>query len=557
MRRNSLYIKELSQHTKTLKRKTAQMNTTTFSPESNTFPTLFPIEVNTKFSEILREGFALLHKNPEILEKIERDLDIHGIEKKEKRNADRAWKDNHTRSLELEIEENVKYEECQEDTESSSDDDAESFDEYPGDQLGIGRPRMKAKTVFLFMLYRGYFGSVTDARSADRIMDSRTIQYHFQIHGFGELPGASTIHDNVQAVSYETCNYIFLCQLADVKDQGIDDYKRLTLDSTAVCANSSWPVDSGVIYRLLDRAFRNSQSLSKYGVPNFMPWHTELWLSKISALNFRINVVSGKGAKVKRRGFYRILYTEAEKVIAHLTNENCKHRTSMETVSLPPTLAERLNVLRKHIENDIEDAIRVIGYSRRRVMEGGKIPNADKILSLSDGSAAFILKGDREPVLGYRPQVGRSDNGLVTVLYVPEGNAADSPQLVSLVEEAIGNTGVVPSSISADDGYCSANGVGSVRMIPGVDGVSISGSKGKRLISEEDWGSELYKEARRNRSSVESLIFTLKFVYGFGNLRRRGIDAVRIELLEKAIVHNLSRLAVLKKRRQSQQNQAA
>jgi hypothetical protein len=29
----------------------------------------------------------------------------------------------------------------------------------------------------------------------------------------------------------------------------------------------------------------------------------------------------------------------------------------METVSLPPTLAERLNVLRKHIENDIEDAI--------------------------------------------------------------------------------------------------------------------------------------------------------------------------------------------------------
>ena len=89
----------------------------------------------------------------------------------------------------------MKCEECQEDT--------EDFDEYPGDQLGIGRPRMKAETVFLFMLYRGYFGSVTDARSIDRIMDSRTIQYYFQIHGLGKLPGASTIHDNVQAVSYE------------------------------------------------------------------------------------------------------------------------------------------------------------------------------------------------------------------------------------------------------------------------------------------------------------------------------------------------------------------
>ncbi|NOQ22426.1 MAG: transposase [Candidatus Aegiribacteria sp.] len=145
----------------------------------------------------------------------------------------------------------------------------------------------------------------------------------------------------------------------------------------------------------------------------------------------------------------------------------------------------------------------------------------------------------------------------MTVLHVPEGNAADSPQLVSLVEETIGNTGVVPSGISADDGYCSADAVASVRMIPGVECVSISGSKGKRLISEEDWESELYKEARRNRSSVESLIFTLKYVYGFGILRCRGIDAVRIELLEKAIVHNINRLVVLKKRRRSRQKQAA
>ena len=72
--------------------------------------------------------------------------------------------------------------------------------------------------------------------------------------------------------------------------------------------------------------------------------------------------------------------------------------------------------------------------------------------------------------------------------------------------------------------------------------VSISGSKGKDLISEEDWESELYKEARRNRSAVESLIFVLKYSFEFGRLRRRGIDAVREELLEKAIVHNFSRM---------------
>jgi hypothetical protein len=519
------------------------METSTFSPESNTFPTLFPIEVDTTFNDILHEGFALLDKDPEILKRIEHDLDCYAMGKKAKRLADKAWLVRQTLPLGLELQEFA-----------DSLDDSEEEIEI---SLGVGRPRMKPETVFLFMLFRGYFDSVSDVRATDRIIDSITIRHFFLNHGWGSLPKRSTIHDNIQAVSYETRNYIYRTQLADVKDQGIDDYKRLTIDSTAVMANSRWPIDSGVISRLLERAFKNSQSLSKYSVPNLMPWHTVLWLSKISNLNFMINITSGKGARVKRKGFYRVLYTEAAKIIAHLRMEIIKHWESMETVDLPPSLAERLERIRALIQNDIDDAEKVIGYSRRRILNGETIPNSEKIMSLSDGSAAFIVKGDRETVLGYRPQVGRSRNGFVTVLYVPEGNAADSPQLVSLVEEAISNTGVVSNIVSVDDGYSSAQGICSVRMIPGVDVVSASGSKGKKIISAEDWVSEPYREARRNRSSVESLMFTLKYVYGFGNLRRRGIDAVRIELLEKAIVHNLSRLAVLRKRRQQQPEQAA
>ena len=411
------------------------MKTNTFSKKSNTFPTLFPVEVDTNFGDILREGFSLLNKDPDILKRIEHDLDCYAISKKKMRLADKAWQDRQTLPLGLELQ---KFADSLDDSEK----DPES-EKKVKISLGIGRPRMKPETVFLFMLFRGYFDSVTDARAKDRIVDSITILSFFQNYGWGNLPKRSTIHDNIQAVSYETRNYIYRTQLADVKDQGIDDYKRLTLDSTAVMASSKWPVDSGVIWSLLGRAFKNSQSLSKYGVPNLMPWHTVLWLSKIGQLNFKINVTSGKGARVKRRGFYRTLYTEAEKIITHLRREIIKHREDLETVDLPPSLAERLKQIRELIQNDIDDAEKVIGYSRRRILDGETIPNSEKILSLSDGSAAFIVKGDRETVLGYRPQVGRSGNGFVTVLYVPEGNAADSPQLVSLVEEAICNTGVV------------------------------------------------------------------------------------------------------------------
>jgi len=96
----------------------------------------------------------------------------------------------------------------------------------------------------------------------------------------------------------------------------------------------------------------------------------------------------------------------------------------MEMANLPQSLAERLTQIRALIQNDIDDAEKVIGYSRRRILNGETIPNSEKIMSLSDGSAAFIVKGGRETVLGYRPQVGKSGNGFVTVLYVPESNIA-------------------------------------------------------------------------------------------------------------------------------------
>ena len=49
------------------------------------------------------------------------------------------------------------------------------------------------------------------------------------------------------------------------------------------------------------------------------------------------------------------------------------------------------------------------------------------------------------------------------------------------------------------------------------------------------WESQAYKEARRCRSAVESLMFTIKDGFEFGQLDRRGIEAVRAELLEKVL----------------------
>ena len=151
------------------------------------------------------------------------------------------------------------------------------------------------------------------------------------------------------------------------------------------------------------------------------------------------------------------------------------------------------------------------------------------------------------PIVGYRPQLVRSGNGFVAHLSVPEGNAADSPQLVESIDAAIRRTDCGPIEVSVDDGYASKTGLEALCAL-GIERVGISGSKGKKLIGIEDWESPEYRQARNDRSAVESLMFTLKYTVHFGRLRRRGIKAVRCELLEKVIAYNFARMVVLEDR---------
>ena len=142
----------------------------------------------------------------------------------------------------------------------------------------------------------------------------------------------------------------------------------------------------------------------------------------------------------------------------------------------------------------------------------------------------------------------RSENGFVTSLIVPEGNAADSGQLVPSVRNSIIRTGVTPVMVGTDDGYASRVGVDALKEM-GVEHVSISGSKGRRLTDEADWESELYREARRKRSAVESLVFTLKHGFEFGVLGRRGIENVRVEWFEKTLEYNFVRIILVRSRK--------
>ena len=359
----------------------------------------------------------------------------------------------------------------------------------------------------------------------------------------------TTILENVNLVSQGTSELIFRKQIAWILREDFDDFKKLTIDSTAVKANSCWPTDARILTGLLTRANHLGQKLHIFGLENLRMGWVPRWLAEMDRQEFQICLAAGKPkskGKLKKR--YRQLLKRGQKAADFLTNEVKRLKARLELDLLEPSRRMLLRQVMQQIEADISDAKRVIKYAGDRVFKGKTLPSTQKVLSLADGSAAYIQKGSRAAVIGYKPQLVRSANGFITSLIVPQGNASDSAELAPAIRDSIARTSVVPALVSTDDGYASAKGRGEVLAMK-VKDISISGAKGKRLTDPDDWQSDVYRNARRERSAVESLMFTIKDGFEFGELGRRGLKAVRAELLEKVLAYNFCRIILLRKRK--------
>ena len=215
---------------------------------------------------------------------------------------------------------------------------------------------------------------------------------------------------------------------------------------------------------------------------------------------------------------------------------------------MPPSQRLTAGEVVELIREDIQAIGQVAAAGERRVLAEEKVPSQEKMISISDRDAAFIVKGGWNTVVGYRPQLGRSGQGFVSALLVPKGNAADSGQLVEVVLDHWERSGVLPRLVSSDDGYSDQSAREDL-LRTGVEVVSVSGAKGKKITAPEEWNRPDYRAARANRSAVESLMFTLKDGYEFGQLLRRERENVRAELTEKVLAYNISQIMRVRARR--------
>ena len=485
-------------------------------------PMLFLSPPDSELFAFLSEADRLAQRQPQILQRIEQDLELHGKRKKAVRLQDAQWRQ--ARSLGV----------------PTLDSDASQV-QAEKLRLETGRPRTSAYVVYMFLVGRGYFGGFKSSDAMTLLQESMTLAIFLNNQGMS-MPGASTLHELVNAVSNDTRDTILSAQVHEVLAEGWDDFKTLLQDSTAVEGNTQWPKDSQLMVDLVARVLRRGGKLDRFGLVNIDEPRARKLLGQMVSLHKQISMGTGKaGSRRERRKTYAKLLRLARRALAVLAPHVSRTEQSLDSLDVLPSRRQMVSRLVQWLRTDLQNLQRVVQCCADRVMHERKVPAHEKVLSVSDADVGFIVKGGREPVVGYKPQLGRSGAGFIVGLIVPRGNAADSGQLVPMFEQVLARTGVVPTEVNVDDGYASRAGREELKS-RGVEVMSISGSKGKNITPAHEWEALDYIAARDGRSAVESLMFTLKHGFDFGRVARRGQHNVHAEMLEKALAYNFCRM---------------
>src|ERR1700752_1281973 len=490
---------------------------------------VFLTPIDSQLNDFLSEIHQIACFEPSTVERIDEDLDLHAKKKKLLRLVDAQFLADQTPDLpklELQLRQ-LKLDDI---------------------QLEEGRPRTEAYVVYVFLMLRGFNGGCKDQQARLLLEESMTLKLWLEHLGL-ELPPASTLSDNLNAVSNQTRSLIHQAQLRYILQGGLDDFQKCFIDSTAVEANTERPTDSSILVRLIARVCTAGSNLHRVDLPDMNQIGLLEQQEELRRMSQQIHFLKGKArGEAKRKKLYFQLLRRVRRMRKRLLRDlesvgrNLEGRTDM--VPSRRLMAQEVLCL---VSEDLTALEQAANVCERRVMEQQKVPVAEKIISLSDSDASFIVKGGWNTVVGYRPQLARSGRGFVAALVLPRGNAADSPHLVTMVKGQITNTGVIPSMASADDGYSSQEGLEEVLGL-GVKVVSISGAKGKKIIEARQWKSQPYRQARAERSAIESLVFTLKEGFEFGEMVRRTHENVLAEMLEKMLAYNISQIIRVRKK---------
>jgi IS5 family transposase len=335
---------------------------------------------------------------------------------------------------------------------------------------------------------------------------------------------------------------------------GLEDGKKLRVDTTVVETNIHYPTDATLLWdsvRTITRLVGNLHDKLPNGVQGFTN-RTRSARRRMQQLQ-RMTAQQRQQQQVPK---YRELLRITGQVVqnARQVIEQTQGIGGIDVVA-----GLEIAQLRQQITSYCDLADRVIDQTRRRVIEGEPVPSEQKVYSIFEDHTDLIKRGKaQKPVeFGHKVFLAESAQGLITDYRVLTGNPADSDHVEASLERHRQTFQHPPDLYAGDRGFYSADNVQRGQQAE-VGEVCIPQRGGKKTAEQEALErSPAFKKAQRFRVGIEGRISVLFRGRGMKRCRAKGRE--RFEMLVGAAVlaNNLMRIAQLMEDQKPKRRRAA
>ncbi len=419
------------------------------------------------------------------------------------------------------------------------DENPEILDQVQCDLVGMknaetGRTGMTAEQVFRCAILKQY-RNLTYEELAFHLEDSRSFRAFAKLR-MGQKPSSSTLQDNVKALSETAWEAANRMVVEYARREGIEKGGTVRLDSTAVETDIHYPTDSSLLVdgvRLITRLLIAGKECTPTPAYSFADHRRVVKKRAMKILNS------------KKEGIRKQCYRELLEIGMRVRGYAIEAIRVLDMFrSFDFLEAIRAQGIAEELRQVIETFDKVMEQTRRRVLEGEKVPASEKVISFFEVHTDIIEKGNRETTYGHKLFVVGGDSGLILDCMIERGNPADSAMFLQLLERQKGLYGKPPRQVAADGGFASQDNLRKGKE-NGIRDVSFSKRKGISIL-EMVRSSWVYKKLRNFRAGIEANISALKRAFGLRRCTWSGWAGFKQYVRSAIVSYNLLTLARLK-----------
>ena len=251
-------------------------------------------------------------------------------------------------------------------------------DLYPEGLKNIGRPGMSAESILRVAVVRKRLGC--SYRELEfHLADSKSFHTFSRLHGF--CPDSSVLQRHISNIKASTWERINRAILRDAAVRGIEKGRIVRSDSTVTETHIHRPSDSSLIWdgvRVMDRLMGRIRD--RYGKKRFV-YHNHTRLAK--KLDLQISV--GRCQAKKEKAYKRLLKLANETV----TELNIALTVVISQIAPDPEVSDWVAEARHFLPL----IVKVLSQTKRRVIDGEKVPASEKIVSLFEEHTDIHCQG--------------------------------------------------------------------------------------------------------------------------------------------------------------------